>query len=196
MTGDLFHIISQMKQSGIEFESGLTDSEIQQAEQWGQFRFVLDLREFLQTALPVAWNTRRGRREFPRWRHDPHIIKNAQVWIWEGIEFDILHNHFWLEEWGEKPVETDDALSVARQHVSAAPLMIPIYAHRHIPAEPHETGNPVFSIYQTDIIYYGLDLEGYLQNEFLRGSNFTIEDSSAKRIRFWSRLVDINNAET
>jgi hypothetical protein len=182
-----------MKQRGVEFEQGLTDSEIGLAEEWGQFRFVPDLRAFLQTALPVAWNTQHGRREFPRWRHDGAIIKNAQAWICEGIEFDILNNHFWLEAWGEKPLVIDDAFNVARQHLSSAPLMIPIYSHRHIPAEPYEAGNPVFSIYQTDIIYYGTDLESYLQNEFLRGSNFIIEDSAVKRIRFWSGLVELDH---
>lgn len=193
MSNSLLHIISQMKKAGVTFEQGLSDSEIERAEAWGQFRFVPDLREFLQTALPVAWNTSQGRRQFPQWRQNPDIIKNAQAWIFEGIQFDILHNHFWLKEWGEKPVETDDALNVARQHVSAAPLMIPIYVHRHIPAEPHEAGNPVFSIWQTDIIYYGTNLESYLQNEFLEASRFNIEISTVKHIRFWSRLVELNH---
>jgi hypothetical protein len=35
-----------------------------------------------------------------------------------------------------------------------------------MPAEPHLPGNPVFSVHQTDIIVYGLDLYEYLHNEF------------------------------
>jgi hypothetical protein len=47
-----------------------------------------------------------------------------------------------------------------------APRLIPIYAHRAVPNEPLEAGNPVFSVMQMDIIIYGNDLEQYLHNEF------------------------------
>jgi hypothetical protein len=39
--------------------------------------------------------------------------------------------------------------------------------HRMMPAEPHLSGNPVFSVHQTDIIVYGKDLRDYLTHEFL-----------------------------
>jgi len=35
-----------------------------------------------------------------------------------------------------------------------------------MPAEPHQTENPVFSIHQADIICYGFDLADYLRREF------------------------------
>ena len=35
-----------------------------------------------------------------------------------------------------------------------------------MPAEPATSGNPVFSVHQTDIIVYGVDLEDYLRKEF------------------------------
>jgi hypothetical protein len=35
-----------------------------------------------------------------------------------------------------------------------------------IPDDPHLEGNPVFSVHQADIIYYGHDLEDYLRHEF------------------------------
>lgn len=67
---------------------------------------------------------------------------------------------------------------------------LPIYAHRFIPNSPNELGNPVFSIYQTDIIYYGIDLIDYFSNEFdieVPKSYITVEQP--KVIPFWSELV-------
>ena len=44
--------------------------------------------------------------------------------------------------------------------------MIPVYSHRCIPAEPFESGNPIFSMYGADIMIYGLTLSEYFLNEF------------------------------
>jgi hypothetical protein len=50
-----------------------------------------------------------------------------------------------------------------------------------------EIGNPVFSIWQTDIVYYGYDLVDYLAEEFnlKLPPNFG-EIEYYKPIRFWS----------
>ena len=90
-----------------------------------------------------------------------------------------------------------DAFAVATAHLEQAPKLIPLCGHRYIPAEPCEAGNPVFSIYQTDIICYGADLWQYLSNEymqFLRGPDAHFYVSSSKEIPFWSWLVDLNCA--
>jgi hypothetical protein len=72
--------------------------------------------------------------------------------------------------------------------------LIPICSHRYIPAAPHEAGNPVFSVHQTDIIYYGADLMDYLQNEFnfYFGRTGYAITGSPKRIPFWSELTEMN----
>ena len=57
-------------------------------------------------------------------------------------------------------------MSVASEGVKAAPRLIPVFGHRMMPAEPHQTENPVFSIHQADIICYGFDLADYLRREF------------------------------
>lgn len=49
------------------------------------------------------------------------------------------------------------------------PRLIPIYAHRFTPAAPSPSESPVFSVWQTDIIYYGANLLEYLTNELLSG---------------------------
>jgi len=43
---------------------------------------------------------------------------------------------------------------------------VPVYAHRYLPAGRGTSGHPVLSVYQTDIIYYGVDLSDYIHQEF------------------------------
>src|SRR5207249_2559582 len=120
-----------------------------------------DLKAFLQTALPVGEN-------FPDWRSGDESALRAWLDLpRRGILFDIEHNGFWLEEWGPRPQTLDEAKPVANKLIDAAPRLIPIYMHRMMPAEPHLPGNPIFSVHQTDIIYYGMDLRDYLIHEFL-----------------------------
>jgi hypothetical protein len=100
------------------------------------------------------------------------------------VLFDIESNGFWLEEWGPRPALMGDALRRGEELLSAAPVLIPIYGHRMMPDEPHLSGNPVFSVVQTDIIYYGFDLADYLRHEFhLPGREPWPE--KVRPIRFW-----------
>jgi len=71
--------------------------------------------------------------------------------------------------------------------VANAPKLIPLISHRYLPAEPCEAGNPVFSIYQSDIIYYGANLTEYFERELVDGNRSLTGD--IKHIRFWSEFV-------
>jgi hypothetical protein len=69
----------------------------------------------------------------------------------------------WWPEWGEEPASPDARKEVLRSVVSHAPKLIPLIGHRYLPEEPHEAGNPVFSVYQSDVIYYGANLTDYFR---------------------------------
>ncbi len=45
------------------------------------------------------------------------------------------------------------------------PELVPIFGHRFVPAIPTLTHAPVFSVHQTDVIYYGSDVADYVRNE-------------------------------
>jgi hypothetical protein len=153
-------VIALLKGVGLEFDSGLTDREVEIAERKFNFCFPLDLRAFLQTALPTA-------EHFPNWRSgDETEIPKRLGWPLDGCLFDVEHADFWLPEWGPRPGLLADALKIATAKITEAPKLIPIYSHRYIPEEPHESGNPIFSVHQMDIIYYGFDLDDYLRHEF------------------------------
>ena len=89
--------------------------------------------------------------------------------------------------WG-KPAAPDEQAEVVRAVVKVAPALIPLIAHRYIPEEPHESGNPIFSVMQSDVIYYGANLTEYFANEF-GGTN---RIGAVRRIPFWSEMVDRN----
>jgi hypothetical protein len=59
-----------------------------------------------------------------------------------------------------------------------------------MPAEPYRSGNPVFSIMQTDIIYYGANLPHYLLNEFVdRDYALHTQEQDIQKVPIWSDLV-------
>ena len=107
--------------AGVQFDGGLTDEEFRRVERTLGFQFPPDLRAFLSVGLPVSdgWVDWRGANEAG--------VREALNWPFEGICFDIEHNAFWLDEWGEKPPVVRQAFEVARNAISHVPVLIPIY---------------------------------------------------------------------
>jgi len=180
-------IINQLKSKGVEFQEGLTKDEIAVIENSYNIVFPPDLKSFLSFSLPVS-------KGFINWRDtsEENIlhIKSRLVWPLEGMIFDIKHNSFWYDDWGVKPDSIDKAINVCEANYYTLPQLIPIYSHRYIPSEPLEVDNPVFSVYQTDIIYYGENLKSYLEVEFEIKLHKDIDFKKIKKIRFWSDIID------
>ncbi|MFE0473267.1 hypothetical protein ACFW2V_16760 [Streptomyces sp. NPDC058947] len=100
------------------------------------------------------------------WRDgDLDSLRRQLDWSTEGILLDVEHNGFWYEGWGTRLLDDAAALDAARRHMAAAPL-VPVYAHRYLPAGRGGFGHPVLSMWQTDIICYGLNLVDYMHQEF------------------------------
>jgi hypothetical protein len=145
-------------------EPGLTDAEFARVEAMYGFTFADDHREFLAAALPVDDERHRA---WPDWRHgDPAELRGMLDWPVEGVLFDVEQNAMWDHTWGLRPPTVDERLSVAREHLAEVPQLVPVYAHRYLPAGRGTSGHPVLSVYQTDIIYYGVDLSDYIHQEF------------------------------
>jgi hypothetical protein len=175
-----------LAEAGIIIGPGLDAADVDRAESVIGAKFPPDLRSFLSEGVPLG-------KGFPDWREpDSAAIRDQLDWPFEGMAFDIEHNVFWLDTWGARPAELAAALEIARAKVAEAPRLIPIVGHRYIPAEPAAAGNPIFSVYQTDIIYYGDDLATFLRCEFHRLPYADAVHAGLRRIRFWSDLVDAN----
>ncbi|AQS68941.1 hypothetical protein [Streptomyces pactum] len=161
----------RLARSGLyEFEPGLTDAEFTRIEREYGFEFADDHRAFLAAGLPVNTPPEDGQtwsRPWPEWRDGDRDSWRRQLdWPVEGVLLDVEHNGFWYEGWGERPADAATALGTARHHLAEAPVLVPVYAHRYLPAGRGHFGHPVLSMWQTDIIYYGLDLVDYLHKEF------------------------------
>lgn len=166
---------------GTEFRPGLTDFEVAAIEDGYGFRFPPDLRSFLQFALPVSDG-------WVDWRDHPDRIRERLNWPLDGVCWDIEHSGFWMRQWGSKPEAIADRIGIARERVEVAPRLIPIYSHRYIPAKPSAAGNPVLSVYQTDIIVYGADLADYFHREFGIPRPPWARDTP-RSIEFWDTII-------
>lgn len=182
-------LIRLLKGKGIQFDSGMTDIEIIQVETKFNIKFPPDLKQFLQFGLPISKN-------FVNWRQGlifkqiaDDIISRLD-WPLEGMLFDLQSNDYWINSWGDKPTAYEEKEIIAKQKYLTFPKLIPIYSHRYIPMEPMDEGNPVFSVYQMDIVYYGYDLATYFSNEFHFKLPINFEKvEKPKSIRFWSNWV-------
>jgi hypothetical protein len=118
---------------------------------------------------------------------DPAGIQKRLDGPRDGVLFDVRENAFWPEEWGDRPLDVEVAVQAAREQLRAVPVLIPIYSHRFMPAAPAPAGSPVFSVHQSDVIYYGSDLVSYFQNEFFNNPD---RKSAMHRVDFWSDLAE------
>ncbi len=175
-----------LREAGFEIVHGLSEVELQRVERSIGSELPPDLRQFLAEGVPKGPT-------FPDWREpESAAIREQLDWPFEGIAFDIEQSSFWWDDWGPRPTDVHDAIALARRQIAAAPCLVPLMGHRYIPAEPATTGNPVFSVYQTDIIYYGCDLTSYLRCELRRASYAEAVTGPMRKIRFWSDLVEAN----
>jgi hypothetical protein len=176
-----------------EIGPGLTGTEIARIERTCQFEFADDHRAFLTAGLPLNNPPGEGRTSsgpWPDWRDgDPGDLREQLGWPIEGALFDV-GNGLWLPAWGQRPASASAALDTARRHLTRAPKMIPVYAHRYLPAGRGTHGHPVLSIWQTDIIVYGTDLANYIDNE-VGGSEWLISPDwvPPPMVSFWSEFL-------
>lgn len=177
-----------------EIGPGLTDEEFARIERDHDLEFGDDHRAFLAAGLPLNGPPEKGqawRKPWPDWRHgSPDGLHRQLAWPVEGALFDVESNALWHSSWGQRPVELSQALSTARLHLAQAPTMIPIYAHRYLPAGRGTYGHPVLSMYQTDIIIYGANLADYIDHEL--GTSETVirrVPIPANMVPFWSEFL-------
>jgi len=166
-------------------QGGMSEAEIANVEEQLDLLLPDDFKYLLQNMKDT------GNVMFPWQKFDKEAYDDLMNWVLQGIEFDIEKNAFWLENrWGPRPAELENCLKVLRNDFPSWPKLLPLMGHRFLPAEPCLADNPVFSIMQTDIIYYGSNLASYLILEFIPGQDHAenIRDIS-RNIPVWSALT-------
>ena len=186
-------LIETLNKKGIIFDDGLNDQETDRLESRFDIIFPNDLKLFLQHALPVSDGFINWRQGLTSKEKAENIVSRISQPL-EGMIYDIKNNGFWFDQWGDKPKEFDDQFEIATNHYFTYPKLIPIYSHRYIPNQPRESGNPVFSVQQMDIIYYGYDLASYFAKEFKfeLPEYFEILTEPKVEIKFWSNWTVYN----
>jgi hypothetical protein len=172
-------------QTGTRWVGGMTEAELAAVEARWSVRFPPDFRLFLHTLHTVdrpqvgaacVDSTRMDpveRSAFYDWRPGREGppqpfqgLAGAFEWLFEGIMFDIEHDGLWLPSWGTRPSTAEGCSQHVRDVLERAPKLLPVYKHRYLLAEPCQAGNPVLSVWQTDIVVYGSNLREYFLWEF------------------------------
>jgi hypothetical protein len=152
-----------------EITRGLTNAEFAWIEQQYGLEFADDHRAFLATGLPVRQPRQEGQtweKPWPDWRDgDPAELRAHLDWPIHCLLADVQHGH-WRPDWGERPDSPEAAVETARLRLATVPRMVPVYAHRFLPAGRGSFGHPVLSMRGEDIVYYGADLLDYINQEF------------------------------
>lgn len=165
----------------IAWTHGYSADELERAQERFRLTFPSDLVALLRDRRPIGG---------PDW-NDETDMRSRLAWPFEGLLFDVEANSLWWPEWGARPDTPEACAEVLRGVVGRAPRLIPIFSHRYLPATPNLPGNPVFSVYQSDVIHYGADLQDYVDREE-GGRDHTPWPAVIREIDFWSELVRRN----
>ena len=179
-------VIDLLHENNVKTEKGMNENEINIAQDFYGIVFPPDLKEMLMTFTPI-WKS------FYNWNdYSPENVKKINdmlIWPIKGCLFDVEHNDFWLKTWGKKPDDLNIKLKIAEEHMEKVPKLIPICSHRYISSIPNEASNPVYSVHQMDIIFYGRDIWDYFEVEYRKKKHQEIEFDKIKPIPFWHDII-------
>jgi hypothetical protein len=164
---------------GSRWTGGLTHHEINEIEKKWNVKFPPDFQLFLEILHTIDrkevieqtdWETDEiityEKPFFYNWKTDTTELESRFSWPFRTILEDIEGaNRVWLRSWGERPKEAKVRYSKFKQWFDQAPSLIPVTGHRFIIADPAVSGNPILSVWGSDIILYGWNLRHYLLNE-------------------------------
>ena len=171
------------QKKGIEFEQGLSVTEIDKIEQIYEIKFPQELKNMYTELLPISEG-------FYKWRDFSNLnveyIKKILEKPFKEIENEI-DDVEWCDDWGEEPLE-NERIRAVEQKLKVAPKLIPIYSHRYVASGKMEQ-SPVFSVHGADIIYYGENITQYLEIEFAGRPYNEIDYGKIVQVPFWSEIV-------
>ncbi|HEX8530254.1 MAG TPA: hypothetical protein VF646_09530 [Cytophagales bacterium] len=160
---------------------GLQEAEIDEVEKKYGVTFTPDHREFLKVLHCVdrkeaivytdsdEEDAEEHRYEHPffyNWLTDEQEIREKLNWSYRTILEDVEgQNVVWLKSWGERPDSPEEREAVFADWYRKTPKLLPIHIHRFVVSEPVQRGNPVLSVWGSDIIVYGWNLRSYLLQE-------------------------------
>jgi hypothetical protein len=183
----------------------MADDEVAEAEARFGLVFPPDYRLFLQTLHttdPERVRFEDGKirervgRPFHDWTGHRDLIDKAMAWPVEGLLWSIEADHSWTSRWGERPLSREGrAELITRLSTEGAPL-IPLMGHRYLVGSPLASGNPVLSIYGSDVIVYSPTFGDWLVEELASMIHPALKvlapDARASHfaVPFWQDVID------
>ena len=157
---DIDACIALLQAHGVPLGPGLRREQIADIEARYGFEFSPDHRRLLERVQPSG-------ESWLHWTEDSEeSIRSRLDWPRDGVLFDVENDAFWPAGWGARPRTAEARSAIVTERVARWPALVPLYSHRYMPAAPAGPGAPVFSVWQTDVIFYGSDLLDYLRREF------------------------------
>jgi len=155
-------VIDHLKKCEVPIAEGLSEEECEKIEATYGFTFPPDLKGILQEGVPVGAG-------FPNWRtgNVQHIRMRLNLPVL-GLLHEVANSKFWWKAWGPRPVDIEQSIRTARNALRKYPLLVPMYGHCYIASAPSLAGNPVFFVYQKNIIYCGYDVADFFEREAFR----------------------------
>lgn len=189
-------ILEALKKKGYIIESGLNDVEVRTVEEAFQALLPPDLKTLLQTGIIKGESSAKRSKisssaYYPDWRDPETTAVLAKNWIEQHVfRPDIEKNNYWYRAFGEEPKDKEEAVQQALSVIRTWPPLFPIHGHRFMPSIPHESGNPILSIWQaTDTVYYGMNLLEHMNMEFRLGLD--VVKGVKKAVPFWGDAFDL-----
>jgi transcriptional regulator with XRE-family HTH domain/ribosomal protein S18 acetylase RimI-like enzyme len=182
-------ILGMLKKKKYDILPGMASGQISTVERAYGFNFPTSLADFYSCGVPMP---KSSISDFPDWwNFDPQNVSDIKKRISDPMEnlVEEVKEGFWINAWGERPENDEDAFAIFKSHAEKAPKLIPIYSHRYIPVIEGVDDPPVISAVGQDIIYYGCNLSNYMKNEFV-GFTEPIDHGKIIRIPFWSDIID------
>ena len=197
MSIDVNYLKEILIKKGETLEEGLSDEEFKKIEICYSIKFPISLRTLYKSFLPSGF-------DFYNWRDfsEDNVtkIKTKLKWPLEGMLFDVVANGFWKKCFGPKTNNIEENQDIVINYTNNSsneivPKLIPIFSHRYVPCYPDVMNMSVISVYQTDIIYYGYDLEDYFEKEFGAIDKYKEQaDINYKKepvkIPFWTEIIE------
>ena len=183
---DYTDIISRMKKQGIAFLENVSFEQLDRAQDRYGIEFPGELRRFYSQGMPVSQGFVNWLDETPRYVETVEKRLKAPV---RGVLIAVELEELWPRTWGERPLQEEQALKQAGDRLKKAARLIPLYSHRYIACLPETDDMPVLSVYGGDIIYYGADLENWLEIEFCGLPRGTIFERNLPEIPGWQDLI-------
>jgi len=173
-------VVKRLRLAGVELGRGLADTEFGELEERLGFSFAPAHRAFLTTVLPVGDG-------WVDWRHSS--LDDLRTRLDAPIQGLLVHvpDSFWPHSWGDRPARPAWAKHRARERLNRAPRLVPLYGHRYLVADSRPQSSPVFSVHETDVIYFGRDLLEYVSFEF-EGAAWH-QPVQPGHVPFWSDLA-------